>query len=155
MKKIKHGSGKERFRIASLVWPVRETSVRSGLDEKKPATASLAPYSGYQLGHSYSHGWHEWPRSPRNDPLHVSLESKKPSGGGKKKVLLSFINFEKPIKQPFALGLQVQGQYFKISQALVIFPIISLKPIWGFSSEANQKNTLCWSEHLKTSYYYS
>lgn len=112
MKKIKHGSGKERFRIASLVWPVRETSMRSGLDEKKPATASLAPYSGYQLGHSYSHGWHEWPRSPRNDPSHVSLESKKSSGGGKKKSALVF------------------HQLWKTHQAAICSGIASARPVF-------------------------
>lgn len=37
MRKIKHGSWKERFWVTSLVWPLREPSLRSGLNEKKPA----------------------------------------------------------------------------------------------------------------------
>ena len=36
MRKIKHGSWKERFWETSLGWPLREASLRSGLNEKKP-----------------------------------------------------------------------------------------------------------------------
>lgn len=55
MKEIKHGGGKERFRVASLELLAREASLRSALNEK------LAMLRSGQ-GHSRQREWQvQWP----------------------------------------------------------------------------------------------